>query len=173
MRLFCIATTGQECPWSAPAPALPRSALFCRSGEPAATTLGPGCSSKSAYEVSFGPSWNLQRLANALRQPPQPGNVHPGVLGLPGVVGGFGDAILASALERKNCLFCGSGDGSDRAAAIYNPIGTATLNGLDPEAYLRQRHRPHHRASGQSARSAVALERRVAPRVIGGRLLLR
>ncbi|MDE0854320.1 MAG: transposase domain-containing protein [Nevskia sp.] len=45
--------------------------------------------------------------------------------------------MLASALERKNCLFCGSGDGSDRAAAIYNPIGTATLNGLDPAAYLR------------------------------------
>jgi transposase len=27
--------------------------------------------------------------------------------------------------------------GGDRAAAIYNLIGTAKLNGLNPEAYLR------------------------------------
>ncbi|MBA4284944.1 MAG: IS66 family transposase, partial [Xanthomonadaceae bacterium] len=27
--------------------------------------------------------------------------------------------------------------GSERAAAIYSLIGTAKLNGLDPEAYLR------------------------------------
>jgi hypothetical protein len=43
----------------------------------------------------------------------------------------------AIALGRKNYLFCGSDTGGDRAAAIYSLIGTAKLNGLDPEAYLR------------------------------------
>ena len=39
--------------------------------------------------------------------------------------------------KRKNYLFCGSDAGGERAAAIYSPIGTAKLNGIDPEAYLR------------------------------------
>jgi transposase len=34
-------------------------------------------------------------------------------------------------------LFAGSDAGGERAAAIYSLIGTAKLNGLDPEAYLR------------------------------------
>ncbi len=38
---------------------------------------------------------------------------------------------------RKNYLFCGSDAGGERAAAIYSLIGTAKLNDLDPEAYLR------------------------------------
>ena len=37
----------------------------------------------------------------------------------------------------KNNLFCGSDAGGDRAAAIYSLVGTAKLNGIDPEAYLR------------------------------------
>jgi hypothetical protein len=37
--------------------------------------------------------------------------------------------------NRKNWLFAGSDDGGDRAAAIYSLIGTAKLNGLNPEAY--------------------------------------
>lgn len=41
------------------------------------------------------------------------------------------------ALGRKNWLFAGSDDGGERAAAIYTLIGTAKLNELDPEAYLR------------------------------------
>lgn len=41
------------------------------------------------------------------------------------------------ALGRKNYLFCGSDAGGERAAGIYSLIGTAKLNGLDPEAYLR------------------------------------
>lgn len=41
------------------------------------------------------------------------------------------------ALGRKNYLFAGSDAGGDRAAAIYSLIGSAKLNGLDPEAYLR------------------------------------
>ncbi|MNC86298.1 Transposase IS66 family protein [compost metagenome] len=46
-------------------------------------------------------------------------------------------ALRAVALGRKNYLFAGSDRGGERAAAIYTLIGTAKLNGLDPEAYLR------------------------------------
>ena len=38
---------------------------------------------------------------------------------------------------RKNWPFAGSDAGGERAAATYSLIGTARLNGLDPEAYLR------------------------------------
>jgi transposase len=34
-------------------------------------------------------------------------------------------------------LFAGSDAGGERAAAIYSLLGTAKLNGLDPELYLR------------------------------------
>ncbi|MCW5617587.1 MAG: IS66 family transposase [Rhodocyclaceae bacterium] len=46
-------------------------------------------------------------------------------------------ALRAVALGRKNFLFGGSDAGGERAAALYSLIGTAKLNGLDPEAYLR------------------------------------
>lgn len=46
-------------------------------------------------------------------------------------------ALRCVALGRKNFLFAGSDAGGERAAAIYSLIGTAKLNGLDPEAYLR------------------------------------
>jgi transposase len=46
-------------------------------------------------------------------------------------------SLRVVALGRKNYLFCGSDAGGERAAAIYSLIGTAKLNGLDPEAYLR------------------------------------
>ncbi len=46
-------------------------------------------------------------------------------------------ALRVVALGRKNYLFCGSDAGGERAAALYSLIGTAKLNGLDPEAYLR------------------------------------
>jgi hypothetical protein len=38
--------------------------------------------------------------------------------------------------KRKNYLFAGSNAGGERAAAMYSVIGTAKLNGLDPEAYM-------------------------------------
>jgi len=41
------------------------------------------------------------------------------------------------ALGRKNWLFAGSAEGGKRAAVIYTLVGTAELNGWDPEAYLR------------------------------------
>ena len=47
-------------------------------------------------------------------------------------------ALRAVALGRKNYLFAGSNLGGERAATIYSLIGTAKLNNLDPEAYLRQ-----------------------------------
>lgn len=46
-------------------------------------------------------------------------------------------ALRGVALGRKNYLFYGSDAGGERAAAIYSLIGTAKLNGLDPQAYLR------------------------------------
>lgn len=46
-------------------------------------------------------------------------------------------ALRAVALGRKNWLFAGSDDGGERAANIYSLLGTATLNKLNPEAYLR------------------------------------
>ncbi len=46
-------------------------------------------------------------------------------------------ALRVVALGRKNYLFAGSDTGGERAAAIYSLIGTAKLNDIDPEAYLR------------------------------------
>jgi transposase len=47
-------------------------------------------------------------------------------------------ALRAVALGRKNYLFAGSDVGGERAATIYSLIGTAKLNNLDPEGYLRE-----------------------------------
>lgn len=47
-------------------------------------------------------------------------------------------AIRPLVLGRKNYLFAGSDAGGARAAAAYTLIETAKLNGLDPEAYLRE-----------------------------------
>jgi transposase len=46
-------------------------------------------------------------------------------------------ALRAVALGRKNFLFAGSDHGAERAASMYTLIGSAKLNGLDPELYLR------------------------------------
>jgi transposase len=45
-------------------------------------------------------------------------------------------ALRAVAVGRKNYLFAGSDAGGERAAAIYSLLGSAKLNGIDPEAYL-------------------------------------
>ncbi len=47
------------------------------------------------------------------------------------------NAIRPVALGRKNYLFAGSDAGGERAAHIYTLIRSAKLNGLEPEAYLR------------------------------------
>jgi hypothetical protein len=46
-------------------------------------------------------------------------------------------ALRAVALGRKNFLFLGADTGGERAEVIYTLIGTAKLNNLDPEGYLR------------------------------------
>ncbi len=45
-------------------------------------------------------------------------------------------ALRGVALGRKNYLFAGSDSGGERAAAMYTLIGSAKLNGIDPELYL-------------------------------------
>jgi hypothetical protein len=49
-----------------------------------------------------------------------------------------GQNVWGIALGRKNYLFAGSNSGGVRAAAIYALVGSAKLNGLDPERYLCQ-----------------------------------
>jgi transposase len=46
-------------------------------------------------------------------------------------------SIRPVALGRRNYLFCGSDAGGERAAAMYSLIGSARLNGIEPERYLR------------------------------------
>jgi transposase len=46
-------------------------------------------------------------------------------------------AIRTVALGRKNFLFAGSDAGGDRSAAMYSLLGSAKLNGVEPEGYLR------------------------------------
>jgi hypothetical protein len=46
-------------------------------------------------------------------------------------------ALRSVALGRKNYLFGGADVGGERAASMYCLIGSARLNGIDPEAYLR------------------------------------
>jgi transposase len=45
-------------------------------------------------------------------------------------------ALRGIALGRKSWLFCGSDRAGERAAVIYSLIGTAKLNGVDPQAWL-------------------------------------
>ena len=46
-------------------------------------------------------------------------------------------ALRGIAIGRRNYLFAGADSGGERAAAIYSLIGTAKLNNVDPEAWLR------------------------------------
>lgn len=46
-------------------------------------------------------------------------------------------ALRGIAIGRRNYLFAGADSGGERAAAIYSLIGTAKLNGVDPEVWLR------------------------------------
>lgn len=46
-------------------------------------------------------------------------------------------ALRGVAIGRRNYLFAGADSGGERAAAIYSLLGTAELNGVDPEAWLR------------------------------------
>ena len=46
-------------------------------------------------------------------------------------------ALRGVAIGRRNYLFAGADSGGERAAAFYSLIGTAKLNGVGPETYLR------------------------------------
>lgn len=46
-------------------------------------------------------------------------------------------ALRTVALGRKSYLFLGSDVGDERAATLYSLLGTAKLNDINPEAYLR------------------------------------
>jgi transposase len=48
------------------------------------------------------------------------------------------DEIRPIGLGRKNWLFIGSDSGGERAATFYTVIRTCVLNGVEPEAYLRE-----------------------------------
>jgi transposase len=47
-------------------------------------------------------------------------------------------ALRCVALGRKNFLFAGSDAGGERAAALYSLLGSAKLNGHNPEGFLRE-----------------------------------
>jgi hypothetical protein len=47
-------------------------------------------------------------------------------------------ALRAIAVGRRNYLFAGSDRGGVRAATYYGLLGSSKLNGLNPEAYLRE-----------------------------------
>jgi transposase len=47
-------------------------------------------------------------------------------------------ALRCVSLGRKNFLFAGSDAGGERAAAIYSLLGSAKLNGHNPEAFIRE-----------------------------------
>jgi hypothetical protein len=48
------------------------------------------------------------------------------------------NCIRPIALGKKNWLFAGSERAGQRAAAIQSLLGTAKLNGLDPQAWLKE-----------------------------------
>jgi hypothetical protein len=45
-------------------------------------------------------------------------------------------ALRGVAIGRRNYMFAGADSGGERAASMYSLIGSARLNGIDPEAYL-------------------------------------
>jgi len=63
-------------------------------------------------------------------------------------------ALRVVALGRKNFLFAGSDSGGERAAAIYSLLGSAKLNGLDPDlspARLGTNRRSPHQQDQRAA----------------------
>jgi hypothetical protein len=47
-------------------------------------------------------------------------------------------ALRTVAVGRENYLFAGSDAGGEHAAAIYSLLGSARLNGIDPERYMAE-----------------------------------
>ncbi len=67
-------------------------------------------------------------------------------------------ALRAVAVGRKNYLFAGSDAGGERAATFYCLLGTAKLNGLNPEGLPARGAGAHRRPPGQPCCRVVALE---------------
>ena len=67
-------------------------------------------------------------------------------------------ALRTVAIGRKNYLFAGSDAGGERAAAIYSLLGSAKLNGIDPEAYMTAVLRRIADHPDQPDRGTAALE---------------
>jgi hypothetical protein len=44
--------------------------------------------------------------------------------------------LRSVAIGRRNFLFLGSDNGGERAATLYSLLGTAKLNGINPQTYL-------------------------------------
>jgi hypothetical protein len=59
------------------------------------------------------------------------------------------------ALGRKNFLFAGSDGGGESAAAIYSLLGTAKLNGIDPEPLSAERDVTYRELSNQPHRGVA------------------
>jgi transposase len=74
-------------------------------------------------------------------------------------------ALRVVALGRKNFLFAGSDAGGVRAAAMYSLLGSAKLNGLDPEIYLQ--HVLERIADHPISRIDDLLPWNISPTVIG------
>lgn len=62
---------------------------------------------------------------------------HTAGLAISNLPRGFSRVASGVAIGRRNYLFAGADTGGERVAAIYSLVGSAKLNGIDPEAYLR------------------------------------
>ena len=71
------------------------------------------------------------------------------------------NAIRPLKLGAKNWLFLGSDAGGERAAIFYTLIRSAKLNGVEPEAYLREVLTRIGEHPDQQDRRAAALEYRL------------
>ena len=70
-------------------------------------------------------------------------------------------ALRGVAIDRRNYLFADADSGGERATAVYSLIGTAKLNGIDPEAWLR--HVLTHIADHPGQRPPALELRRAVP----------
>ena len=74
-------------------------------------------------------------------------------------------ALRVVAIGRKNFLHLGSDAGGNSAAVIYTLIGTAKLNGINPQHYLRYvlERIAHHKVNRIDELLPWAVADRIAP----------
>jgi hypothetical protein len=100
-----------------------------RSGQPIVAIFA----TITAEKVSAGRA--IVRTCHSLR-PQKPRSLPCGGLLL-------GETDSSSLIGRKNYLFAGSDAGGRRAAALYSLVGSAKLDGLNPQHYLADMPRPY------------------------------